>query len=112
MYKGIFVIMAFSIYSQCNHGKKKIDPYVIKIKDVSKPSKTTLKLNKDHWRWGMEVLENTLDDTSKIGIKPIPPNYIGKLFLTKCFIDSIEVHYLPYKAKKGTLVLRYFTSPY
>ncbi|MBL7806140.1 MAG: hypothetical protein JNL02_20520 [Saprospiraceae bacterium] len=65
-------------------------------------------LGKEYWYWGMDIEENTLNDTAMIGVMKIPPGKTGRLFRVECFTDSIPFSYKPYKARKGRLTIRYF----
>jgi hypothetical protein len=58
----------------------------------------------------MVVLENTLDDSCKIGIMVVPPSKLGLLYDIEFILDSISYNFIPYKATKGKLVIEHVFS--
>lgn len=105
-----FALFAFS--QSCTVKQLRNSKSIIEVKDAGKPFDTMMYLNKDHWRWSMTILGNTLDDTAKIGIIKIWPRKTGVLFTIDCRIDSIPFNYHPYKASKGKLVVEYNSGNY
>ncbi len=64
--------------------------HTITILEGGEAYATMMYLNHEHWTWGMNILENTLDDTAKIGIVKISPQRTGSLFRTECLMDSLQ----------------------
>ena len=88
------------------------DANVIEVKNGGEPYYAMMYLNREHWRWSMTVLENTLNDTAKIGVMSIPPGKTGVLFVIDCKADSIPFSYQPYRATQGRLVVEYSSGRY
>jgi len=96
----------------CSVKKLKDSEKIIEVKNGGKPFDTVMHLNKEDWRWSMTILENTLNDTAKIGIMIIPPGKTGTLFVIDCRVDSVPFTYRPYKAGQGKLVVQYDSWSY
>lgn len=105
---GYIFLLLLLLHASCNNFPTSAE---VEIKDGSKPYMIHAILNKTHWRWGINIVENTLNDTAQIGIIQVAPGKTGRLFLTECFRDSLSFPYYPYKATNGKLVIRYFTLP-
>ena len=108
------LLVSIMQFSSCLHDKKNNSDNHVKgntifIFDPDRSFRTTLYLG-NKWTWGMEVLENSLNDTAMVGVVKIPPQKMGTLFRIECFIDSLSIDYKPYRAAKGKLVLKYFSG--
>ena len=58
----------------------------------------------------MIVLENTLNDSCKIGVMLVPPSKLGILYKIEFLMDCISYNFNPYKASKGKLIIRHVFS--
>ena len=61
-----------------------------------------------HTVQSIEIIENTLNDTCKIGIVDVLPKFTGVLYKTEDYsTDTIKYTYYPYKAKTGVLIFKH-----
>lgn len=63
--------------------------------------------------WGIDVEENTMDDTAYIGIVPIPPRFEGRLFNVEWGGrgDSTPIHFKHRKVQKGKITIICWSTP-
>ena len=76
---------------------------IITISDPKKEEVFSFKLKQRFNFHAMNIIENSLNDTFKIGVMKVPPRKVGKLFSVEFLDDSITYMYTPYKARTGNL---------
>jgi hypothetical protein len=85
--------------------------FVFEIQEPSIEKKFIINLKKRYYFQEMHIVENTLNDTCKIGLMKIPPKKIGKLYRIEFLSDSFPpYYYYPYKATTGKLKFRHIFS--
>ncbi len=72
-----------------------------------KPIQKEIVLEKRYSMQAMEILNNTLNDTCKIGIMNIPPGTVGKLYNIEFYDSVLKYTYNPYKATEGSLTIKH-----
>ena len=110
-----FCAMSCGLSARCSREYVKIDEdkMIFTVYDASKPFQTWVQLDrKNRMIFHCEVIQNTLNDTAILGGLKIAPNQIGLVSKFEWFTDSASFAYLPYKANKGKLKVRYYTKPW
>ena len=104
-YSGI--ILLFTMLPGCvvpdNH---KNFVYTVVIDTVSKSREIAIPLREVYPYHQIVIRKNTMNDTCKIGVEPIPPCKTGILGGSELGmeIDTFKYLYKPYKATSGSLV--------
>ena len=83
------------------------ESFIFSIKNAKENQGAVIKLKKNYARQKMEIVENTLDDTCKIGIMKISKDARGTLYDIEFVADSIAYTYYPYKATSGKLIIKH-----
>ena len=111
----LFCLILCGLSAKCFRENVKVDEeaMTVTLPDASKPFQTWVHLDrKSSMILHCEVIENTLNDTAKLGGANIAPNQLGLRYKFEWFTDSASFAYLPYKANKGKLKVRYYTKPW
>ena len=107
----LILILLTLLFSSCDALDQTTTLFI--IEDGGDAKRQCIHLDRSHSTMQAFVLENTLDDTAKLGGSlVIPPRQTGNLYRTDCFVDSMIVHYDPYKAHRGRLVIKYTSKKY
>ena len=100
----IVCILFLFLSSNCSNNHR------LEISNVSLDSCYSVKLNRHNpSTFGIEILQNSLNDTAIIDNMKVPPKMIGVLYKGADFFDHTRsVCYKKYKADSGKLTITYF----
>jgi hypothetical protein len=99
-----FLFITALLYISCSFNSDSTT--IVRINDGSKPYQFKYKAKDGHYRWSIELKNNTLNDTAKIGVLKLKPRFNGRLFVTDWFSkDSVPIRYQPYKATSGGVTI-------
>ena len=79
------------------------------IWEISNPANKTEKkivLDKVYGQHSLEIIENTLNYTCRIGLFFIPPKKTGTAYTLELYGTTVDYEYIPYKATTGKLKLK------
>jgi hypothetical protein len=80
---------------------------IIEFNNQKKPIFKNIHLEKKFPRQALEILENSLDDSCKIGLMVVAPKKTGKIYDVEFYDSLLRYTYFPFKASKGTLKIKH-----
>lgn len=113
--KILFFLATFFLLSNCSnlvHEKTKYS--TITITDLRTPQQFEVPLKYDGWCVsGLSVLENTANDSVKLGAYVhLPPGKTGLIYSQEVpYCESFFFNYTPSKATEGKVVIQWFVRP-
>jgi hypothetical protein len=77
----------------------------LRITDAAKPKSIHFNAPTAHNKWFIDIQENTLNDTAKIGFIALPPRFNGRLYEDAILTHQLPINYKPYKANQGSVTI-------
>lgn len=116
--KAIFAILTAILFSDACNKPENPDKYsfIVTITEPGKSQEFTIPLRCEGWCVrGATILENTTNDSIRIWDKYFEPGQTGKVFSMEGYDlytnSAWTTRYIPYKATKGKIVIKWFVRP-